>query len=262
MKPNIQDTYHAQTAPTGQSVAPPGPRPGASDSALTRYLDRVVGSRRKWDLLKYEVLTFLLMSFPGAAGLVLRQKLYPALLGHYGRGAALSRNVTLRCPKRLSLGAGSLVDEGVFFDIKSQAAAVTLGARVQIMHGAHFETGYEGHITLGAGSFVGAYAILNGHGGLEVGKNALIAGHCHLVAGNHGFADLSRPMSEQEIISAGIVIEDDVWLGAGVKVLDGVRIGRGSIVSAGAVVTRDVPAFSIMGGVPAKLIRKREPLHD
>ncbi|WP_291733471.1 DapH/DapD/GlmU-related protein [Leisingera sp. F5] len=229
----------------------------ASDSALNKYLKRVVGSRRKTDLLKYELITMLLTNFPGAAGLILRQKIYPLLVGHYGKGTAVSRGVTLRCPNRLSLGAGSMIDDGVFFDIKSDAAAVTLGARSQIMHGAHFETGYSGHITLGDDCYVGAFAILNGYGGLEIGNNALIAGHCHIVSGNHCFADLSQPMNSQGIAGQGIIIEDDVWLGAGVKVLDGIRIGRGSIVSAGAVVTRDVPPCSIMGGVPAKLIRQR-----
>lgn len=234
----------------------------ASDSALNKYLKRVVGSRRKTDLLKYEFITMLLTNFPGAAGLILRQKIYPLLVGHYGRGTAISRGVTLRCPNRLSLGASSMIDDGVFFDIKSDSAAVTLGARNQIMHGAHFETGYGGHITLGDDCYVGAFAILNGYGGLEIGNNALIAGHCHIVSGNHCFADLSQPMNSQGISGQGIVIEDDVWLGAGVKVLDGIRIGRGSIISAGAVVTRDVAPCSIMGGVPAKLIRHRRQERD
>lgn len=235
---------------------------GVRESAFQSYMNRVVGSTSKGYLLKYELLTLLLMNRPGALGLVLRQKLYPALVGAYGKGAAISRGVTLRCPRRLKLGPGALIDEGVFFDIKSAAASVTIGARNQIMHGAHFETGYEGHVTLGNDCFIGAYAILNGHGGLTIGNNVLIAGHCHIVAGNHRFEDTHTPMMAQGIDSRGIVIEDDVWLGAGVKVLDGVRIGTGSIVSAGAVVTRDVEPYSIMGGVPAKLIRMRAQPHD
>lgn len=227
------------------------------DSALKSYMKRIVGSTRIRDLMKYEVVMLLLAGFPGAAGLLLRQKIYPALVAHYGKGTAISQGVTLRCPSRLSLGEGTLIDVDAFFDIKSEAASVTLGARNQIMKAAHFETGYDGHVTLGDDCYVGPFTILNGYGGLEIGDNALIAGHCHIVTGNHGFSDLSRPMNTQGITSTGIVIEDDVWLGAGVKVLDGVRIGRGSIISAGAVVTRDVEPMSIMGGVPAKLIRKR-----
>ncbi len=232
------------------------------DSALQSYKKRIVGSTRLTDLIKYEICTFFLMNLPGALGLVLRQKLYPTLIGHYGKGAAISRSVTLRCPAHLSLGAGTLIDQDAFFDIKSNAASITLGERNQIMQGVHFETGYEGNVILGDDCYVGPFTILNGFGGLTIGDNALIGGHCHLVAGNHNFDDLTRPMNAQGISSAGIVIEDDVWLGGGVTVLDGVRIGRGSIISAGAVVTHDVEPFNIMGGVPAKLIRKRVPDHD
>lgn len=225
--------------------------------AYAKYMSRVVGSDRIGALLRYELLMALLANFPGAAGLFLRQKCYPWLLGSCGRGVALSRDVTLRCPHRLFIGDDTLIDEHVFFDIKSAAATIRLGARTQIMHGATFETGYEGHITVGEGCFIGAYAILNGFGGIEIGDNALIAGHCHIVAGDHGYDDLSIPMGHQPITGKGIVLEDDVWLGAGAKILDGVRIGQGSIVSAGSVVIRDVAPYSIVGGIPARLLKMR-----
>lgn len=230
----------------------------AKTGALGTYMARAVGSDRWGALIGYELVNFFLVNFPGAAGLLLRQKIYPGFIESQGKGAVFSRGVSIRCPRRLSVGDGTLVGEQVLFDIKSAAASVDIGDRGQIMQGACFETGYEGKITLGNDCFVGAYAILNGQGGLTIGNNALIAGHCHIVAGNHGHSDLTRPMSEQDFVSKGIVIEDDVWLGAGAKVLDGVRIGKGSIISAGAVVNRDVAPYSIMGGVPAKLIRMRD----
>jgi acetyltransferase-like isoleucine patch superfamily enzyme len=73
---------------------------------------------------------------------------------------------------------------------------------------------------------------------------------------NHVFDDPDRPFIEQGITAQGIVIEDDVWLGAGVVVTDGVRIGRGAVVAAGAVVTNDVPPHTVVGGVPARIIRE------
>ncbi|WP_247744032.1 acyltransferase [Shimia sp. R9_3] len=231
-------------------------QPG-KQSALKNYQQRIVGSERFFDLLKYEACTLFLMNLPGALGLLLRQKIYRALIGKLGKSVVISRGVTLRCPQRLSLEEGTLVDENTVFDIKSTEASVSVGAESQIMSGVRFETGYEGSITVGSNSFVGAYTILNGHGGLTIGDNALIAGHCHIIAGNHGFADLNTPMISQGVNCLGIHIEDDVWLGSGVRVLDGVRIGHGSIISAGAVVTQNVEPYSIMGGVPAKLIRKR-----
>jgi acetyltransferase-like isoleucine patch superfamily enzyme len=224
---------------------------------LQKYMARAVGSRRLRDFIKYEIAACLLRSFPGAAGIFLRQKLYPFLLGSYGRGTVFMEGVALRCPRRLHAGEGVVIDERVYFDIKSEEAEVRIGARSQIMRGVSFETGYEGFVCIGEDVFVGPYTILNGQGGLEIGKNVLIAGHCYLVAGNHDFSDINRPINQQDFISKGIVLEEDVWLGAGVKVLDGVRIGKGAMISAGAVVTKDVVPYSIMAGVPAHLIRER-----
>lgn len=226
--------------------------------AFSKYKARVVGSDKLSAFIRYELYTSILASFPGAMGIFLRQKLYRKFLGESGRGVAFSRNVTLRCPGQLSVGDGTLIEENVCFDIKSASAAVRLGARNQVVQGARFETGYAGHVTLGDDCYIGAYAVLNGFGGIEIGKNALIAAHCHIVSGDHGHSDVATPMNAQPIVGKGIVLEDNVWLGSGVKVLDGVRIGEGSIVSAGAVVNRDVAPFSIVGGVPAKLIKMRE----
>jgi acetyltransferase-like isoleucine patch superfamily enzyme len=78
-----------------------------------------------------------------------------------------------------------------------------------------------------------------------------------MITRKHGFGDIERPMSEQQYTSAPIIIEDDVWVGFQAIILPGVTIGRSSIVGAGAVVTRDVEPHSIVGGVPARLLRKR-----
>ena len=228
-----------------------------SGNPLHKYMARAIGSRRCWDLLKYEIAIVFLCRLPGAAGIFLRQKYYKALLGEYGKGAIFLPDITLRCPKGLHVGPETVIDERVYFDIKSEKAEVRIGGRSQIMRGVSFETGYEGFVHIGEESFVGPYTILNGQGGLKIGRHALIAGHCYLVAGNHDISDVSRPIIEQDFISRGIVIEDNVWLGAGVKVLDGVRIGEGAVIAAGAVVNRDVPKFAIAGGVPAKTIKSR-----
>ena len=86
----------------------------------------------------------------------------------------------------------------------------------------------------------------------------MIAPRCAFTPYQHGFADTQRPMREQPLTSNGdIVIEDDVWLGLNVCVMDGVTIGTGAIIGAGAVVTKDIPPFAIAGGVPARVLRDR-----
>jgi galactoside O-acetyltransferase len=95
---------------------------------------------------------------------------------------------------------------------------------------------------------------------VRIGDNCIFAALCYLVAGgNHDFSRIDIPIIQQPSVSrGGIRIEPDVWLGARVTVLDGVTIGRGSVVGAGAVVTRDLPPYSVAAGVPAKVLRTRQ----
>ena len=94
---------------------------------------------------------------------------------------------------------------------------------------------------------------------IVIGSNVLIAAGARLITRKHGFADVGRPIATQGYDNAPIVIEDDVWIGFQAVILPGVTLGRGSIVGAGAVVTRDVEPYTIVGGVPARLIRRRVP---
>jgi acetyltransferase-like isoleucine patch superfamily enzyme len=88
-----------------------------------------------------------------------------------------------------------------------------------------------------------------------IGDRVYTSPFTQIIAVNHVFTEPDRPFIDQGITAEGIVIEDDVWLGAGAIITDGVRVGKGAVVAAGAVVTRDVPPHSVVGGVPAKLIK-------
>jgi acetyltransferase-like isoleucine patch superfamily enzyme len=90
-----------------------------------------------------------------------------------------------------------------------------------------------------------------------IGNNVLVAAGVRMITRKHGFADLDRPMSDQGYMNAPIFIEDDVWIGFQAVILPGLTIGRGAIVGSSAVVTHDVPPYSIVGGVPARVIRAR-----
>lgn len=94
-------------------------------------------------------------------------------------------------------------------------------------------------------------------GGLSIGNNCMIGGGCLISGVNHGYSALDIPMRLQLSQELPIMIEDDVWIGMGVVILPGVRIGSGSIIGAGSVVTRDIPAFSIAMGTPCRVIKKR-----
>lgn len=96
-----------------------------------------------------------------------------------------------------------------------------------------------------------------GRAGVRIGDDVRIAAGAKIFAFNHGM-ERGRTIREQPVRSAGIEIERDVWIGAGAGITDGVRIGEGAVVGMGAVVTRDVPAFAKVAGVPARVIGERK----
>jgi len=95
--------------------------------------------------------------------------------------------------------------------------------------------------------------------GLTIGDHCMIGGGAVICGVNHGFADAHQPMRHQPAVAAPVILEDDVWVGMGVMILPGVRIGRGSVIGAGSVVTRDVPPYSVGAGVPFVVHRQRLP---
>ena len=119
--------------------------------------------------------------------------------------------------------------------------------------------GAAGAVEIGADTHIQAGCHLKGFlSSVIIGSNVQIAPHCGFSPYEHNFEDTSAPIKTQGICSTGdIVLEDDVWLGLGVKVLEGVRVGKGAVIGAGAVVTKDIPAYGVAVGVPAKVIRMR-----
>lgn len=115
----------------------------------------------------------------------------------------------------------------------------------------------SGRLTLYENSFIGQYSIIGCNEKIVIGKNVMIAQAVSLRDTDHAFERTDIPMIQQGIKTAPIVIMDDVWIGHGAVVTKGVTIGTGAIVGANAVVTKDVPPYAIVGGVPAKLIKYR-----
>ena len=118
-----------------------------------------------------------------------------------------------------------------------------------------------GFIRIGDDCSVNPYCVLIGSNeGLIIGNGVRIAAHSAIIATNHIFKDASKYIYLQGNSSKGIIIEDDVWIGAGAKILDGVITRKGTVVAAGAVVTKSTESYSIVAGLPAKKISSRLPL--
>ncbi len=116
----------------------------------------------------------------------------------------------------------------------------------------------KGRFEMGEGSSIAQNCTIAGEkAGVFIGKNVMIAPNVVIVAFNHGFEDIETPMVKQENTEAPVIIEDNVWIASNCTIAKGVRIGTGSIIGANSFVNRDIPPFSIAGGIPARVIKMR-----
>ena len=171
---------------------------------------------------------------------------------------AIENGVRLRFADHIRLGRNVYLDQGVYLHACPQG--IEIGENSFVMHGAvlhvyNFRDLPHAFIRIGANSLIGELNVLRGQGGITIGNRVYTAPLVQMLAVNHIYNDPTRPMVEQGITAEGIVVEDDVWIGAGAVITDGVRIGKGAVVAAGAVVTKNVPPHTVVGGVPARVLK-------
>jgi acetyltransferase-like isoleucine patch superfamily enzyme len=194
---------------------------------------------------------------PTVVGVGVRALAYRAILRMEGV-AAIESKVRLRFASRIRLGRGSYLDEGVY--LHACPGGISIGAGTYVMHGSvlhvyNFRGLPQSGIRIGQSSLIGEYNVIRGQGGVTIGDRVYTSPMVQLLAVNHVFQDPGKPFVDQGITAEGIHIEDDVWIGSGAVITDGVTVGRGAVVAAGAVVTRNVPPHTVVGGVPARVIR-------
>jgi acetyltransferase-like isoleucine patch superfamily enzyme len=227
-------------------------------SPLRKYQDLIVGSRSLGRLVLYEAVVLATSWVPGALGLLLRRLAYPLVLGSVGRNPAFGQGVVLRHPHKIHLGDDVVIDDLVLLDAKG-----TANRGIRVGHGVFIGRGSilsckDGDIELGDHVNIGFHSEVFSGSSVTVGKYGLFAAYTYLVGGGHAFDEAGVPVIEQQRTSRGIRLAENVWLGAGAKVMDGVSIGRDVVVGAGAVVTTDLPDRVVAVGIPARVVRRRD----
>jgi acetyltransferase-like isoleucine patch superfamily enzyme len=162
-------------------------------------------------------------------------------------------------PRKIQIGKGARIGRCVINiwsnPRQGESYAVVVGERTVIHENVIIAT-QGGYVHLGKDVSLHPFSVVYGYGGVAIGDGTRIATSTIIVSSTHGIADPDRRISESWS-GTGIYIGEDVWVGAGARILDGIRIGNRSVIGAGAVVTKDIPDASIAVGVPARVVKKR-----
>ena len=202
---------------------------GFGDSVMTKILEEL----RDW-------WAALLGCIPGRIGRLLRRIYYRAVLAASGPVLSIGEHVEIGCPGRIALG-----DE------------------IYLVPGAVLRACGEGSLRMGSRITINGNArIVADFGSIEMGSGIMIGPNVVIRASNHGTARHDIPIWEQGQTGGRIVVGDDVWIGANAVIVAGVTVGSHVVVAAGAVVTRDVPDYAVVAGVPAKVIADRRERSD
>ncbi len=171
------------------------------------------------------------------------------------KGARVVFGNKVKCGKNLNLSQNSLINALSYGGVEI-GDNFTLGKYAMIeCTGVLRNIGNS--IKIGNNVGINHYCYIGVRGDIVIGDNVIFGPRVNIFSENHNMDDLNVPIKHQGVTKMTTIVGNDVWIGAGVSIMAGVRIGDGSVIAAGAVVTKDVEPLSVMGGVPAKLIRKR-----
>ena len=230
-------------------------QPAHNTAGLRLYLSRQASSlgRYLWEQLVFGLVSWV----PTVLGIALRAYAY-RLIMNLGGIVAIEKGVRIRFADQIRLGRGVYLDEGVY--LHACPGGIEIGENTLVMHHAelhvyNFRDLSQSGIRIGRESLIGEFCVIRGTGGVSIGDRVYLSPMVHVYSNSHVFSDPEVCFIDQGITTQGVVIEDECWIGAMAVILDGVTVGHNSVVAAGAVVTQDVPPYSLVAGVPARVVR-------
>jgi serine acetyltransferase len=200
---------------------------------------------------------FFLAPLPGALGFFLRGKCYPCILRAIGKGTVFGKSVVLRSPAQISIGQSTMIDDYVVLDAKGRGSSIAIGNQVLLGRNTILSCS-DSKLEIGHFVSFGPFCFLASRSQLRIGSNVAVGAGSYFLGGGHAYEDPNTAVIHQARTSQGITVEDNVWIGIGARILDGVHVGRNSIVGAGAVVAKDVPPWTVVMGNPARVVEKRK----
>ena len=173
-----------------------------------------------------------------------------------GKGVTVTHGSHIRCGRNVKFEdyaeIHGLCSEGLTFGDN-----VTISRGVMIRPSSYYGGDLGKGLVMGDHSSIGPYGYVGCSGKITIGSNVMLGPKCSLFAENHVFENIDATIKEQGVKQKGITIEDDCWIGSNTIILDGVTIGKGSVIAAGSVVSKDVPAYSVLIQKKPTEIRER-----
>lgn len=226
-------------------------------SLLQKYAAFVIGEFSVLKLIKYELITSLFGSIPGALGLFLRKKFYPLLFKKIGKGVVFGKSLTIRHPEKIEFGDRVIIDDYALIDGRGSGdKGIRLGAET-IVGRYTVILSKVGGISIGRHCNVGAFTNIVAQGGIEIEDWVQIAGGCKISGGLFTFHMTDKDeVAFSRYTKGNIVIKEKSYLGGNTLVMDGVTIGKGCMTGAGSVVMQNIPEYSIYMPKPGMILGK------
>jgi acetyltransferase-like isoleucine patch superfamily enzyme len=179
-----------------------------------------------------------------------------------GKRLLIGKKVNLQFQNHISLGSNVFIGDYTYINGFSQDG-FRIGNNVRIREFGWIQATSDLNdpgkgLQISDDVYIGPRCYFGAGGGITIGSKVVIGAGVELLAENHSFEDSEIPIQDQGVTRKGIHIEDDVWIGNRVIVLDGIHVGRGAVIGAGSVVTKDVPINAVVVGNPARIVRYRE----
>jgi len=162
----------------------------------------------------------------------------------------------VRHGRRLKTDGLAFIGPGVTLQI-AKGSQIELGRWSWVGHGCKLRC-HEGEISIGAKSVLGQECTISAYKHVSIGRECVIADRVMMIDFDHGMTEVDRPIRLQGIYKRDVRVGNNVWIGYGACILRGVTVGDNAVIGTNAVVTKDVPANAVVGGVPARLIRMRD----
>lgn len=212
------------------------------------------------ELVCYQILRYA--SYKVLRGSVIRLRLRQS-----AGTVMVGRGVTITHPQMISCGRGFVVEDGAELHGLSRNGLrfgdnVTIGRGAQIRPSGYYGRSLGAGLAVGDNVGIGPFCYLGASGGIEIGRDVLIGPCVTILSEDHVYLDDRATIKSQGVVGKRTVIEDDVWLGAGSIILGGSHVSKGAVVAAGAVVRGTVPPYSVVAGVPAKVVKHRESFRE